>query len=61
MAALAYTKVPTYHGWAKRIDIRYHYIWDVIAEGDVVFKHIYYLIVADVLSKAIVEYAFTVL
>ena len=40
MAALAYAKDSKYHGRNKHIDIRYHYIRDMVAHNEVVLKHI---------------------
>ena len=39
-SALAYAKDPKYHGKSKHIDIRHHYIRDMVAQGEVVLKHI---------------------
>ena len=39
MSALAYAKDPKYHGKSKYIDIRHHYIQDMIAQGKVVLRH----------------------
>ena len=40
MAALTYAKDPKYHGKTKHIDIRYHFICDMVAQKEVVLKHI---------------------
>ena len=40
MAAFAYAKDPKYHGKTKHIDIRYHFIHDMVAQKEVVLKHI---------------------
>ena len=40
MAALAYAKDPKYHGKTKYIDIRYHFICDMVAQKEMVLKHI---------------------
>ncbi|KAL0290493.1 UNVERIFIED_CONTAM: Retrovirus-related Pol polyprotein from transposon TNT 1-94 [Sesamum radiatum] len=37
---IAYAKDPKYHGRTKHIDIRYHFIRDSIAQGEVVLRHI---------------------
>ena len=37
---LTYAKDPKYHGKTKHIDIRYHYIRDMVAQKEVVLKHI---------------------
>jgi hypothetical protein len=39
-ATLAYAKDPKYHGKTKHIDIRYHYIRDMVAQKEMVLKHI---------------------
>jgi hypothetical protein len=59
MAALAYAKDPKYHGRTKHIDIRYHYIRDMIAQKEVVLKHISTSrMVADPLTKPIARDVF---
>ena len=40
MAALAYAKDPKYHGETKHIQIRYHFIRDMIMQNEVARKHI---------------------
>ena len=40
MVAFAYAKDFKYHGRTKHIDIRYHYIRDMVAYNEVVLKHI---------------------
>ncbi|OMO58188.1 Integrase, catalytic core [Corchorus capsularis] len=40
MAAIAYTKDPKYHGRTKHIDMRNNYIRDLIAQKEVILKHI---------------------
>ncbi|KAL0301630.1 UNVERIFIED_CONTAM: hypothetical protein Sradi_6439800 [Sesamum radiatum] len=37
---IAYKKDPKYHGRTEHIDIRYHFIRDSIASGEVVLRHI---------------------
>ena len=59
MAALAYAKDPKYHGKTKHIDIRYHYIRDMVAKKEVVLKHVSTNhMVADPLTKPIARDAF---
>ena len=54
MAALAYAKDSKYHGRTKHIDIRYHYIRDMVAYNEVVLKHISTsLMIDDPLTKPI--------
>ena len=54
MAALAYAKDSKYHGRTKHIDIRYHYIRDMVAYNEVVLKHISTsFMIADPLTKPI--------
>ena len=33
-SALAYAKNPKYHGKAKHIELRYHYIQDMVSQGE---------------------------
>uniref|UniRef100_A0A2N9FVA6 Integrase catalytic domain-containing protein n=1 Tax=Fagus sylvatica TaxID=28930 RepID=A0A2N9FVA6_FAGSY len=40
MAALAYAKNPKYHGKTKHIEIKYHYIRDMVAKKEVFLEHI---------------------
>ncbi|XP_043716171.1 secreted RxLR effector protein 161-like [Telopea speciosissima] len=50
----AFTKDPKFHGKAKHIDIRYHYTRDMVAQGEVVLKHIStYNMLVDPLTKPI--------
>ena len=59
MVALAYAKDSKYHGRTKHIDIRYHYIRDMVAHNEVVLKHIFTsLMIADPLTKPIGRDAF---
>ena len=54
MVALAYAKDSKYHGRTKHIDIRYHYIRDMVAHNGVVLKYISIsLIIADPLTKPV--------
>ena len=39
-AALAYAKDPKYHGKSKHIEIRYHYIREMVTQGEVKLRHI---------------------
>jgi len=58
-AALAYAKDPKYHGRTKHIDIQYHYIRDMVAQKEVVLKHISTsCMVADPLTKPIARDVF---
>ena len=53
-STLTYVGDPKYHGKTKHIDVRYHYIRDMVAQGEVVLKHISTNnMVADPLTKAI--------
>uniref|UniRef100_A0A2N9HL28 CCHC-type domain-containing protein n=1 Tax=Fagus sylvatica TaxID=28930 RepID=A0A2N9HL28_FAGSY len=57
--ALAYAKDPKYHGQTKHIDIRYHYIRDMVMHKEVVLKHISTTrMIADPLTKPIGRDAF---
>jgi hypothetical protein len=52
--ALAYAKDPKYHGNAKHIELRYHYIRDMVSQGEVILQHISTSsMVADPLTKLI--------
>ena len=58
-AALAYAKDPKYHGKSKRIEIKYHFIRDIVARGEVLVKHIPTgSMVADPLTKPIARDVF---
>ena len=39
MAALAYAKDPKYHGKTKHIEIKYHYIRDMVAKKEMFLEH----------------------
>ena len=59
MATMAYAMHPKYHGKTKHIQIRYHFIRDMIMENEVVLKHISTNeMVADSFTKPIVRDAF---
>ena len=54
MVVLVYAKDSKYHGRTKHIDIRYHYIQDMVTHNEVVLKHISEsLMIADPLTKPI--------
>ena len=56
-SALAYAKDPKYYGKSKHIDICHHYIWDMVAQGEVTLKHISTRdMMADPLTKPIAKY-----
>ena len=58
-AALAYAKDPKYHGKSKHVEIKYHFIRDMIARSEVVMKHISTgSMVADPLTKPIARDVF---
>ena len=40
MAAIAYSKDPKYHGKTKHIQMRYHFIRDMVAQKEVIIEHI---------------------
>jgi hypothetical protein len=53
-SALAYAKDPKYHGKAKQIELWYHYIRDMVSQGEVILQHISTSsMVADPLTKPI--------
>ena len=59
MAALACSKDPKYHGKIKYIQIRYHYVRDMVAQKEVILKHISTSnMVADPLTKPIARDTF---
>ncbi len=59
MAALQYAKDPKYHGRTKHIDIRYHYIRDMVKQGEVTLQHIpTSRMVADPLTKPVARDVF---
>ena len=59
MVALTYAKDPKYHGKTKHIDIRYYFIHDMVAQKEVVLKHISTSrMVVDPLTKPIAREAY---
>ena len=57
--ALGYAKDPKYHEKSKHIEIKYHFIRDMVAWGEVVMKHISTgSMVADPLTKPIARDVF---
>ena len=59
MAALAYAKVSKNHGKTKHIQIKYHFIRDLITQNEAVLKHIHTNeMVADPFTKPIARDAF---
>ena len=59
MAALAYANDLKYHGKTKHIQIRYHFVRDMITQNEVVLKHISTNeMVADPFTKPIAMDAF---
>ena len=59
MVALAYANDPKYHGKTKHIQIRYHFVRDMITQNEVVLKYIpTNEMVADPFTKPIVRDAF---
>ena len=54
MAALTYTKDLKYHGKTKHIEIKYHYIRDMVAKKEMFLEHISTKnMLADPLTKPI--------
>ena len=54
MAAIAYSKDPKYHGKTKHIQMRYHFIRDMVAQKEVIIEHILTRkMLADPLTKPI--------
>ena len=59
MATLAYAKNSKYHGKTKHIDIRCHYIRDMVAHNEMVLKNISIsCMIANPLTKPIGRDAF---
>jgi hypothetical protein len=53
-SALVYAKDPKYHGKAKHIELWYHYIRDMVSQGEMILQHISTsCMVADPLTKLI--------
>ena len=53
-AAIAYIKDPKYHSKAKHINIRYNFVRDVVANGEITLQYIpTYEMIADLFTKAI--------
>ena len=58
-SSIAYTKDPKFHSKTKHIDIKYHYVKDMVARGEVNLKYIStYDMIADSLIKAITRDVF---
>ena len=59
ISVLAYAKDPKYYRRSKHIDIRHHYIRDIVTHGEVVLRHISTdSMVVDPLTKPIARDAF---
>ena len=59
MATFAYAKDPKYHGKTKHIEIKYHYIRDIVAKKEVFLEHISTKnMLADPLTKPIARAPF---
>jgi len=41
MSAIYLVKNQVYHARMKRIDIRFHFIWEILDEGDIEFQNIH--------------------
>jgi len=53
-AAIAYTKDPKYHNKTKHIDIKYNFVRDVVASGEITLQYIPTReMIADPFTKAI--------
>ena len=58
-SALVYAKDLKYHGKAKHIEIRYHYIWEMVSQGEMILQYISTsIMVADLLTKPIARDVF---
>ena len=52
-SSIAYTKDPKFHSKTKHIDIKYHYVKDMITRGEMNLKYIStHDMIADPLTKA---------
>lgn len=40
MTTVTYSKDPKYHDRTKYIDVRFHYIQDIVAQKEIVLRHI---------------------
>ena len=59
ITALAYAKDPKYHRKFKHFEIKYHFIRDMVVQGEVVMKHISTgSMVVDPLTKPIARDVF---
>ena len=53
-ASISYSKDPKFHSKAKHIDIKYHYVKDMVAQGGVNLKYIpTHEMIADPLTKVV--------
>ena len=58
-SSIAYTKDPKFHSKTKHIDIKYHYVKDKVARGEVNLKYIStHDMIADPLAKAVTRDVF---
>ena len=58
-SSIAYTKDSKFHSKTKHIDIKYHYVKDMVARGEVNLKYIStHDIIADLLTKAVTRDVF---
>ena len=54
MSSIAYSKNPKYHGKSKHIDIKYHFVKDKVAQGEISLVHVPSKdMIADSLTKPI--------
>lgn len=60
MVTLAYSKNSNYHEMTKHIDIKYHYIINMVMQKEVVLKHMFTnCMVVDPITKSIARDAST--
>ena len=55
-SSIAYTKDPKFHNRTKHIDIKYHFVKDLVARGEILLKYIpISIMVADPMTKDLVR------
>ena len=55
-SSIVYTKDPKFHNRTKHIDIKYHFVKDLVARGEILLEYIpTSVMVADPITKALVR------
>ena len=58
-SSIAYTKDPKFHNRTKHIDIKYHFVRDLVERGEINLEYIpTNVMIADPMTKAIVRNVF---